>query len=333
MATEPYEQELPANKYANELNRENSLEMYYGSATFTSVMTSGGEKLKKIAAMLHKNYAGLHMYLQDRYDRCDDLNYWLEEHKDNHKIEEPVDHHNSWSLIDQLWHKLQYQIYPNNKCNRENINRPIEERKKRKNLQHFCENRKHLRSMCKKAKDGNFQNDDNCKNLSKYVEKSYTRFKEENECMPNRSEGTDYFLHIQDSCSLYDMPKTFPSYTFETNVITENLINRTPIKNCKEDNIFPSNSCPRVGAVPETEVSGGSSNYLGIFLYIGLSFLAIFFILFYFTSVKSLLHKCKGRQKLSRRFFEDDGEELLEAPSQSLNISSLDKRYNLGYEP
>ncbi|SBT83460.1 PIR protein [Plasmodium ovale] len=336
MTTESYEQKLPTNKYSQELNSENSLNMYYNSTTFTSVMTSGGEKLKKIAAMLQKNYAGLHMYLQDRYDHCDDLNYWLEEKKDNHKIEEPVDHDNSWSLIDQLWNKLQYQTFPNNKCNRKNINKPLTERKKRKDLQHFCENRNHLRSTCKKAKDGKFQSDDNCKNLSDYVEKSYTRFTKENECMPNRSELTDYFLHINESCSLYDMPRTFPSYTFETNVITENLIKRTPIKKCTEDNILPSNSCPRDEIVPETEVSGGSSNYLGIFLYMGLSFLAIFFILFYvynFTSVKSLLHKCKGRQKLTRRFFEDDGEELLEASSQPLNISSLDKRYNLGYEP
>lgn len=132
-----------------------------------------------------------------------------------------------WKLVEELWSNIEKSNSYKDFCKRENIQENIEERKKKMDLMIYCENRNYFKMMCGK----NYSK--YCLFLSQYVDKSYQKFKESNNCIKGTINNMNYSYYFSEDCNLYDIPKTFPEYDSKTVNVLQTNYSRYIIPNCE----------------------------------------------------------------------------------------------------
>lgn len=245
----------------------------------TPVKNSEDLYLQEIGAMLIKNYSRLNYIRHNIENRCSDLNCWLDEQKEEYSRKNSVSHGKTWELIEELWDELGTIKIRINKCTREKNNKSLEERKKAKQLEHFCENRNYLKQLCLTTNKDDFEKSTHCENLSDYIKKNYDAFVIQNDCIPGDISNPDNKYHISENCSLYYISNTFPQYSFNGNKISENENTRIPIKLCVPLSTPLENSKSEVTVLEVEKVTDDSFNFK-ILLYVGLVLSGFFFTFF-----------------------------------------------------
>ncbi|SBT83059.1 PIR protein [Plasmodium ovale] len=335
-----YEQELPGNIYSNQLEDRTAVENYRDTQTFKYVMNSGNPEIKAIGELFFKNY----MYIKNNYNRinkekrCSDLNNWLDEKKDKYNIEHV--HGNQWELIDNLRVKIENDRLYNKKCPRVNTDKSLIYRRKRIELDRYCENRDYLKNKCQNVSVLTRPDNENCLNLSEYVDKYYNIFLRKYPCIEVNIEKDEDPYHISDDCTLYDRSTTFPIYIFNNNDIQIKANSREIINKCISDPAFEASPEARYKGDSEMSeeqvpyshfklvdyVTYISSTVCGIFI--------LFFSLYKFTPLGSWLHNRRAMEREIRLNMEEkETQELLDNSLEYMTSSSNKEGYYLTYQP
>ncbi|SBT51502.1 PIR Superfamily Protein [Plasmodium ovale wallikeri] len=330
-----YERKLPAIEYSNILKNKDNLATYYGMNLLIPVKNSEDLYLQEIGAMLIKNYSHLNYVTFNIENRCSDLNCWLDEQKEEYNRKNSASHGKTWELIEELWNEVGTMKIHTNKCTREKNNKSLEERKKVKQLEHFCENRNYLKQLCLTTNQGNFEKNTHCENLFHYIKKNYDAFVIQNDCIPGDISNPDNKYHISENCSLYYISNTFPQYSFNGNKISENENTRIPIKTCVPLSTPLENFKTEV-TVPEVEKVTDDSFNFKILLYIGLvlsGFFFTFFSLYKFTSFGKRIRTLMLKEDTTvRNAYGERISNLLEDTSEHAFDTVQEKDYYLSYE-
>ncbi|SBT84028.1 PIR protein [Plasmodium ovale] len=336
---EEYERNLPATKYFNELNNESNLIDHTESHLFLDIMNSSTPETKTIGNILYNKFLILRFRENEWNKRCSDLNHWLNLKKVDHRTIYQEKHDALWAPIEKLWVQIDEDRFPYNKCDRIYTNKSINDIQKRYALSRFCEDRDYLKNKCQMIENVKRDMDNNCLNLTKYVNKYYDVFLAQESCLPNKNNDPDNPFFISEECSLYDMTKTFPVYNIQNNPISEKDTTRTSIKLCSElEKLSPRrggedelNSVTlTVAETPSQNSPRNNAPYGGLAL---IAFLPALFYVYKFTSFGSWIrsHILK-RKTLLRDIHEEEPYILSDGSPDIISTNLENKEYYLGYE-
>ncbi|SBT84025.1 PIR protein [Plasmodium ovale] len=340
MATDDYENNLPATRYFNYMNNESIRENEYAGNTFNLFMNSASPEIKTIGSLFYRNFIYLRFKKEDYNNRCSDLNHWLNLEKEKHRENHRNDHDVLWIPIENLWNKINQERFRINKCNRKISNKSLINIQKRYKLGRFCENRDYLKSKCKAVQIEKRNIDNNCYYLTKYVNKYYDIFLAQESCLPDKNDDPDNPFFISDECSLYDMTKTFPEYNIQDNTISEKDIARTAINLCSElEKLSPYGTegdklDPEILAgteAPSESSPNNNSLYGGIAI---MGFLPVLFYVYKFTSLVPWLRSRIMKTEIVRTNMDnEESYNSIDDPSDIIPTNSENIEYYLGYEP
>ncbi|SBT84026.1 PIR protein [Plasmodium ovale] len=339
MSNVDYENNLPATKYINYLNNSDVSTVFSDNNIINTIMKSAYLGTKHIGAWFYKNYEYIRGNSIDRKRRCIDLNYWLDEKKEQHKKLFPEIHEQQWNFIEQLRSKIESDRIQGKKCEKKFVHYPLDYRRSYNELSHFCENRDYLRNLCHSSKHSISAKDVNCSNLSHYVNRYYEIFSKKHRCLKDRNNDSDNEYVVSNECTLYDMSKTFPEYIFENKKISEKTNARKDIILCPEYEkllICPKENEPEPLLIRPTQSSSicpPTQNILyGVLALLGI--ISAFFTLYNFTSIGSWLRGCMIRNQIARRDVDENEEcTLSDDSSDILDMNSENKAYYLAYKP
>ncbi|SBT79050.1 PIR protein [Plasmodium ovale] len=340
MATDDYENNLPATSYFNYMNNKNIRRDEYFGNTFNSVMDSANPEIITIGSLFYRNFTRLRFKKEDYNNRCSALNHWLNLEKVKHRENYRNNHDALWTPIENLWNKINEERYRNNKCDRKISNESLINIQKRYKLGRFCENRDYLKGKCQSVQIEKRNIDNNCYYLTKYVNKYYVIFLAQESCLPDKNDDPDNPFFISNECSLYDMTKTFPEYNIQDNTISEKEIARTTINLCSElEKLSPYGTergalDPEILAVTEAPSESSSNNnslYGGIAI---MGFLPVLFYVYKFTSLVSWLRSRIMKTEIVRTNMDnEESYNSIDDPSDIIPTNSENIEYCLGYEP
>ncbi|SBT01489.1 PIR Superfamily Protein, partial [Plasmodium ovale curtisi] len=334
-----YEKDLPANKFATELNEKNKSDIYYESALFNDIMPSAEKETKFIGVMLIKNFLIFKEKKKEWNKRCNDLNHWLDLKKLEHSKSLPDKHIQEWQLVEELWIRTNKDRVPETGCERNPSNEKLPNMVKRYELEHFCENRDFLKNKCQEIHTKKHE-DKYCKNLSIYVDQEYSKFLTKEKCIPDKNSNPYNPFYISDECSLHDMSKTFPRYEFNNDNISEIYEGRTAITPCSQNKDLLQNLGSEEASASLTfesaEIQSPSLRTNNV-LYGSLPILGVFPFLFYlyrFTSFGSLLRARIMKTDMIKRDIDELGSYTLSDDTSKIIDTNFDsEQYYLSYEP
>ncbi|SBT84031.1 PIR protein [Plasmodium ovale] len=339
--SDDYENNLPATSYFNYMNNESIKENEYAGNTFNLFMDSASPEIKTIGSLFYRNFSYLR-YKGNEWDkRCSNLNYWLNLKKVKHREAHSNGHDDLWKPIEQLWAEIDDFRHPDFNCDRKHSNESSTNIEKRYALDRFCENRNYLKRKCEISISTKYEYDENCINLTKYVNKHYDIFLKQDKCLPDKrnSHDNDPFF-ISEDCSLYDMNKTFPEYIIQNREILEKNNTRKAIKFCSDLEKLSTHGtegdelAPVTLEVTETPSQSSPQNNS---LYGGLAFMGFFPALFYvykFTSLGTWLRSRIMNSELALANKDDqESYNSIDDPSDIFLTNPENKEYFLGYKP
>ncbi|SBT84030.1 PIR protein [Plasmodium ovale] len=334
-----YEKDLPTNKFINEFQSTNRLQEYAVGNLFSHIMETAEPGTKYVGAWFYKNYDYLRVRFNNNKNRCNDLNYWLDLKKDAHEKLFPDKHKTQWDFINRLRIKIESDKFSGKGCEKYTLTYTLADRGKHNELSIYCENRDHLRMLCEQYKDSISANNENCLNLSNYVNKNYKNFFEKYKCLEDNPYKNDYRYYVTNDCTLYNMTKTFPEYNFENKEISEKPNARKAIVLCSEYEKLLS--CHNKEDKPEpliinpTESSCScppTQNILyGFLVFLGM--ISAFFFLYNFTSLGSWLRGHIMKNQVERRDIDEHASyNLTNDISDIITTNTENNGYFLAYE-
>ncbi|SBT30946.1 PIR Superfamily Protein [Plasmodium ovale wallikeri] len=336
MKLEVYEKFCRLQQFIDRLDKVDNLHLLFSDLSLKSVTPSQKGIIDKVYSMLHRNYSILASYPSDiKPDCCRYLNYWLDAQKEKHvTVKKDIDS-NLWYIIEKLWDDLERANIPPH-CERKPYEKSSEKTKKKMDLMVYCVKRDFLKNRCKLTINNSYQHF--CTVLPQYIEKYYSKFSTENECINNKNDGGDYEFHYSNNCSLYDISNTFPDYRIEGGTISEIPSSRNPFPYCESTQKVTRNFKERSEQDPVpllVEPPSSSPAFWNSVIYTGLTFFAIFFsfiFLYKHTFLGSLLRSFIMKKAKINRYNDEQGEkEFLEHSSNSIEDNSENSQYNFSY--
>ncbi|SBT84029.1 PIR protein [Plasmodium ovale] len=339
MADNKYENELPANKFINEMNNINYSANFSGSHDFTDAMHLAKSVTKDIGLLFYKNYKYIFDEYEKRRHRCNYLNFWLDMKENEHKKAFGDKHIQEWEYIKKLRKNIEANRFHPNVCNDIRSEHSLIERGNRYELEHFCENRDHLRNLCEQQRGSISAYNEKCLKLADYVNKYYRTFFDKYRCLTGDSTTPDIQYHVTNDCTLYDMSKTFPEYIFDNKQVSEKVNSRNNIILYSEYENFLSCHKNKEELVSSTIITAETScscpptqNILyGVSALLGI--ISMFFYLYNFTTLGSWLRGRITKNQIARRDIDDkEAYSLTNESSDIMLNNSVGKGYYLAYE-
>ncbi|SBT58524.1 PIR Superfamily Protein [Plasmodium ovale wallikeri] len=338
MGQDSYEDNLPLAKFFNRLNDNVDWRGYVHITELKEIMHSPNEIIKKVGTLLYKNFNRPYSVIGNpKEKRCSDLNYWLDSQKEFHKSDELGTNSPLWNLIENLWTNLQNGESFMSYCIRKSDNRLFVEKKKRKELENYCENRDYLKYLCRGSSGNNIRNYNICQKLSYHTEKYYKYFFQDNICTPDVV-NDEYTLKISEECTLFDMSKTFPKYSFGNNQFSEDKNTREEIRKCGGYINSEGHSTQEERVIQEEEAVSEASilTSRNVAIYTSVTFLGIFSIIFYlykFTFLGSWLHNRKIKENITLNNGDViERDILLDSTSNNVDDNLRSSEYYLSYQ-
>ncbi|CAG9472698.1 unnamed protein product [Plasmodium vivax] len=257
-----YEKGCKLSQYINGLDNNIGIDRVQIKDQLQSVEQDKQHEVEAFFAILSKNYTSINTYCKGIETYCYSyLNHWLDKQKQSNKISVS---NATWEVIENSWDILKQ----NDKfsCERKRYVESLPEKDKCIDLMVYCVNREELKNQCKNPEDGEEFKETFCKNFNEYTNKYYNKFNSESFCLDCTTRYNDYIPAFHESCTLYDIPKTFPKYYNSTNTISEDT-SKNSIKNCLQPKVsFSISTLPwKYGLYGVSSLIGFSC--LSIFLY------------------------------------------------------------------
>ncbi|SBT58545.1 PIR Superfamily Protein [Plasmodium ovale wallikeri] len=332
MAHKISEEKQPPQEFYRMLENKNNLEAYKALVhDYTSVSIRNKDTLRDLGAQLIRNYKDiLPKYTNMDFEkRCRYLNYWIHkeinDYKSKHEISDVIS--NEDDFISHVWDKLKQMEH--NKCERDTNNFPIEHMKIRKELDDFCTNREIFRHQKK--------NTHSCNDFNEWINEKYNKYFSEDNCpkykkiieLYTKEEG---IFHISDNCTFYDIPRTFPTFRCNNRYYYAKRIKT--ISNCEIPGVSNNREGEQHYSAPfhsKTEIPIWTTMVI-ISLVLGGSFF-MFFILYKFSPLGSILHNYIINKYKIRRNMDEYSAELLENSSEMFHGNSEIRSEYIGYHP
>ncbi|KMZ86054.1 hypothetical protein PVBG_05453 [Plasmodium vivax Brazil I] len=255
-------QNCPLSKFIDSLDNNGELSKVEIESELHSLERNQKTKVEEFFAILSKNYSFINTHCKDiEIYCCSYLNYWLDKKKD--KNDKGVNY-KGWQVIEKLWNQLKNKSpFP---CERKYNVKSLTEKDKCIDFMVYCVNKEELKNKCRNPGDEKGFKDVFCKNFNDYTYKYYNKFNSESFCLDCATGYNDYIPAFPESCTLYDMPKTFPKYDTSTKTISEDT-SKNSIINCLQPKVsFSISTLPwKYGLYGVSSLIGFSC--LSIFLY------------------------------------------------------------------
>ncbi|SBT79051.1 PIR protein [Plasmodium ovale] len=335
-----YQDNLPATEFITELNNTKKSYSFSNNNNFTTAMNSSNPITKDIGLLFYKNYKYIYDDYENRKNRCNYLNYWLDVKEEEHKKVFGDKHNHEWECIKTLRNNIETGRFQLKLCNDIRNEHSLIERGNHYELEHFCENRDYLRKLCIQQENSISAGNSNCSNLSNYINKNYKYFFEKYRCLKGDKNKNEFQYHVTSDCTLYNMNKTFPEYTFDNKQILEKENSRNNIILCSEfDKVISCHNkvdktAPIAITTPERQCNCHSTQNIlyGVLALLGI--LSTFFFLYNFTSLGSWLRGRMTRNQIAPGDVDEhEGYTLSDDPSDILDMNSENKAYYLAYKP
>ncbi|VUZ99483.1 PIR protein [Plasmodium vivax] len=235
MSLDDYEKHCPLNLFIAQIeNLKGNRQIFSTSEDLTDIVAEKNEELTNIGCSVYRGYT--YLTARDEENRryfCDYLNLWLDEQKRIHVKEknEITDH--QWEYIEKIWEGLTQRERDRNRvCIRQKKDKNASEFKKTMNLMVYCVNRIYFKDLCETYINLKTNVNRYCSLFSKFTDKYYTKFYNENQCFDEPLDPDNYGYNVFEDCDLNNMAKTFPKFdTIQEKIVYDE--SRNPLEQCK----------------------------------------------------------------------------------------------------
>ncbi|SBS94972.1 PIR Superfamily Protein [Plasmodium ovale curtisi] len=327
---ESIDEKLPSSKFDKEFTKKINLEALENAAIYKKLSEFDEKWLQNFYQIFLEYYNSIlkESSIDIRNKICRDLNYYTDYVL--YLIDEIINHYeqiNKRNEFKRFRNNIRYQVklmFPENenvKCYRDEKEHSFHAYI-RKKLDDFCQNRDHLVSSV-------HSDIGKCDILLKYVKEQYDNFVKDDTCFSENNIQKEKIFHINDRCTLHDIPRTF-SFSGCDNHEIQYRIKNIPLCPSEYISIFDNFAyflSDYVGDIPNLSKIVEYTVYVSVVI-LGMSIL--FCILYKFSPLGYFLRNKKIKDEMKQNV-NVDIMEMLENSSHYENIQAQNTPYHISY--